>query len=109
MSGQISRQSVYLSATARLRVPKVPLGVNASGKMPVGIIGQVLLGQRALSTVASDLISRAPPTEQTLSLAQRLLAGDRVALSRAITLCESSNPDHEVQAEHLLQRVLADR
>jgi LAO/AO transport system kinase len=40
------------------------------------------------------------------TLAQRVLAGDRPALSRAITLIESRRPDHQEQAEQLLERLL---
>lgn len=39
-------------------------------------------------------------------LAQRVLAGDRRALARAITLIESRRPDHQEQAERLLARLL---
>jgi LAO/AO transport system kinase len=39
-------------------------------------------------------------------LAQRVLAGDRRALARAITLIESRRPDHQEQAERLLDRLL---
>lgn len=38
--------------------------------------------------------------------AARLLAGDRTALARAITLIESTRPDHRREAEALLERVL---
>ena len=40
------------------------------------------------------------------TLAQRVLAGDRRALARAITLIESRRPDHQQQADALLQRLL---
>ncbi len=39
-------------------------------------------------------------------LAERVLAGDRQALARAITLIESTRPDHRSQAEELLERLL---
>ena len=39
-------------------------------------------------------------------LATRLLAGDRAALARAITLVESRRPDHQAQARALLARVM---
>jgi LAO/AO transport system kinase len=48
------------------------------------------------SSLDNDLSSK------TLSLAQGLLAGDRVSLSRAITLIESSLPHHQRQADLLL-------
>jgi LAO/AO transport system kinase len=40
------------------------------------------------------------------TLAQRVLAGDRRALARAITLIESRRPEHQEQAENLLGRLL---
>ena len=43
----------------------------------------------------------------TEGLADRLMAGERAALARAITLVESKRPDHEAQAQALLQAVLA--
>ncbi|HEX2477956.1 MAG TPA: methylmalonyl Co-A mutase-associated GTPase MeaB [Geminicoccaceae bacterium] len=39
-------------------------------------------------------------------LAQRVLAGDRRALARAITLIESRRADHQEQADRLLERLL---
>ena len=39
-------------------------------------------------------------------LAQRILGGDRRALARAITLIESRRPDHQEQAEQLLEHLL---
>jgi LAO/AO transport system kinase len=39
-------------------------------------------------------------------LAQRVRAGERRALARAITLIESQRPDHQEQAEALLERLL---
>jgi GTPase len=40
------------------------------------------------------------------TLAQRILSGDRRALARAITLIESRRPDHQEQAEGLLELLL---
>ena len=40
------------------------------------------------------------------NLARRVLDGDRRALARAITLIESRKPDHQEQAERLLERLL---
>jgi LAO/AO transport system kinase len=40
------------------------------------------------------------------TLAQRVRNGDRRALARAITLIESKRPDHQEQAEQLLERLL---
>ncbi|HYD98216.1 MAG TPA: methylmalonyl Co-A mutase-associated GTPase MeaB [Alphaproteobacteria bacterium] len=42
----------------------------------------------------------------TATLAASLRAGDRRALARAITLCESTRPDHRAAAEALLAAVL---
>lgn len=39
-------------------------------------------------------------------LAQRIRAGDRAALGRAVTLIESKRPDREAEAQHLLQALL---
>lgn len=50
------------------------------------------------------------PTAQTYNapdpLAEPILAGDRRALARAITLIESTRPDHRSRAEDLLQTLL---
>ena len=48
-------------------------------------------------------------TPFTKQLADGVLRGDRVSLARAITLCESSNHEHEKQAELLLEHVLVNR
>ena len=40
------------------------------------------------------------------ALARDLIAGDRRALARAITLIESTRPDHRVEAEALIERAL---
>ncbi|WP_027135179.1 methylmalonyl Co-A mutase-associated GTPase MeaB [Geminicoccus roseus] len=45
----------------------------------------------------------APPIA---ALAERLLAGERAALARAITLIESSRADHQADAQALLRRLL---
>jgi LAO/AO transport system kinase len=42
----------------------------------------------------------------TERLADRLMAGERAALARAITLVESRRADHEIEAQALLQAVL---
>jgi LAO/AO transport system kinase len=44
--------------------------------------------------------------EDVSATAERLLAGDRRALARAITLVESTRDDHRVQAQHLLDAIL---
>jgi LAO/AO transport system kinase len=42
----------------------------------------------------------------TARLAERVLSGDRRALARAITLVESTRPDHRAEAEALLEALL---
>jgi LAO/AO transport system kinase len=44
---------------------------------------------------------------KTESFATRVRAGDRAALGRAVTLIESRRPDHEAEAQKLLQALLA--
>ena len=48
-------------------------------------------------------MSAPPPVED---LAERLVAGDRAALARAITLVESRRADHQAAARALVQRLL---
>lgn len=43
--------------------------------------------------------------EEAAALAERLLAGDRRALARAITLVESTRPDHRAAARAMLSRL----
>jgi LAO/AO transport system kinase len=57
-----------------------------------------------LSTILSNVNGHMTPALKTL--AERVLAGDRRALARAITLIESRRPDHQEQAERLLDRLL---
>ncbi|MCA0425280.1 MAG: methylmalonyl Co-A mutase-associated GTPase MeaB [Proteobacteria bacterium] len=47
-----------------------------------------------------------PLTLDALPLADRILAGDRAALARAITLVESKRIDHQAEARALVQRLL---
>jgi LAO/AO transport system kinase len=47
-----------------------------------------------------------PRAHDVPSLAERLRAGDRAALARAITLVESRKPEHQQQARELVQLVL---
>ena len=63
----------------------------------------------ATSSALPSILTEVPLSEKTLSLANGVLKGERVALSRAITLIESSNPEHEQQAELLLEYVLKNR
>ena len=46
------------------------------------------------------------PLAEPDDLARRLVAGDRRALAQAITLAESTRPDHRARAETLLERLL---
>jgi LAO/AO transport system kinase len=48
-----------------------------------------------------------PAADPTADLAERLIGGDRRALARAITLIESTRPDHRDQADRLIARLLA--
>lgn len=41
-------------------------------------------------------------------LAQGIRAGDRLAISRSLTLCESTRPDHALQAAALLRKLIDD-
>lgn len=47
-----------------------------------------------------------PITDRTATLADGILAGERRALARAITLVESTRHDHRTQASRLIERVL---
>ena len=47
-----------------------------------------------------------PPSLDIDSLRERLLAGDRAALARAITLAESKRADHRAAARSLIDSVL---
>jgi LAO/AO transport system kinase len=49
-----------------------------------------------------------PATSGTEALAEAVRSGDRTELSRAITLVESTRPDHREQAQELLLRLLPD-
>lgn len=53
--------------------------------------------------------SRIQATTDTKGLISGVLSGNRVALSRAITLAESTNAKHQEQAELLLERILTER
>eukprot|EP00937_MAST-01D_sp_MAST-1D-sp2_P004439 g4439.t1 len=62
------------------------------------------LGTSAISALPAISAQQQQRVEQ---LATKLVAGQRAALSRAITLVESSNPDHRAMAGTLLDRVTA--
>jgi len=66
---------------------------------------------RHASAAPLDAATRAhvPGWPSTLALADGLLACDRAALARAITLIESTRPDHRAQADVLLNHVLSAR
>jgi LAO/AO transport system kinase len=53
-------------------------------------------------TLPTGMPNRADDAE----LAQKLQAGDRVSLARAITLVESTRPDHREQAQRLLMELM---
>ena len=61
----------------------------------------------AASTSASPILSSLPPELQALALG--VLSGDRLSLSRAITLVESSHPKHIGQAQQLLDALAKER
>jgi LAO/AO transport system kinase len=48
-------------------------------------------------------------TPRTLGLAEGVLKGDRLSLSRAITLIESTKESHRLEAEGLLDHVVRER
>jgi len=48
-------------------------------------------------------------TPRTLGLAEGVLKGDRLSLSRAITLIESTKESHRLEAEALLDHVVRER
>ena len=50
--------------------------------------------------------SSTPPAARLEALAADVRAGNRRALAKAITLVESTRPDHEVEAQRLLERLL---
>ena len=50
--------------------------------------------------------SAVKPAIDVIALAESLLAGDRAALARAITLVESAAPQHEAPAQALLRQLL---
>jgi LAO/AO transport system kinase len=50
--------------------------------------------------------SRPQPGETSAILATALCAGDRRALARAVTLVESTRPDHRKEAERLVEAIL---
>mmetsp|Transcript_11383 Transcript_11383/g.22264 ORF Transcript_11383/g.22264 Transcript_11383/m.22264 type:complete len:431 (-) Transcript_11383:517-1809(-) len=57
----------------------------------------------------AKLAAREAMSESTLALAKGVLAGNRVSLSRAITLIESWKESHALQAQYLLEYVLKAR
>ena len=60
-----------------------------------------------VSPPAQSVIGTPAPVGQIEALAQSVLAGDRRALARAITLVESARPDHREQARALVAQVAA--
>ena len=55
---------------------------------------------------ASSPVSSDPSDRVANSLAAKLLAGDRRALAKALTLVESSRADHRLQAENLIAQIM---
>lgn len=53
-----------------------------------------------------EKMPRATARDAAAALAESLMAGDRRALARAITLIESTRPDHRHQAEALMEKLL---
>ncbi|RKP26864.1 P-loop containing nucleoside triphosphate hydrolase protein [Syncephalis pseudoplumigaleata] len=79
------------------------------------------LARRRTGQLAAQLIARhyatqqasSPPPRQSLSpatvaLRDRLIHGERYALSQAITLVESSRHDHRIEASRLLSSILSE-
>lgn len=65
--------------------------------------------QRIKSTVRQEMQKMTELSPEYKQLADDLLAGDRYALSRAITLVESSTHQHREQSNHLLSYCLTKR
>ena len=55
---------------------------------------------------ASSPVSSDPSDRVANSLAAKLLAGNRRALAKALTLVESSRADHRLQAENLIAQIM---
>ncbi|KAI8597351.1 methylmalonic aciduria type A protein, mitochondrial [Dissophora ornata] len=66
--------------------------------------------QRGLATISQENNVAEQPDKRRDDSVEGILAGlvegDRYALARAITLIESSNPKHRVQAQRLLSKIL---
>jgi LAO/AO transport system kinase len=62
--------------------------------------------RRRAKPAARKQKSAKPAEDSIAELAGKIMAGDRRALARAITLIESTRPDHRTEADRLLQRIL---
>ncbi|HWA24451.1 MAG TPA: methylmalonyl Co-A mutase-associated GTPase MeaB [Lacunisphaera sp.] len=69
-----------------------------------GFATRIVAGKTAASG-RSRRVRKAPAPVDPRELARQILAGDRVALARGITLVESRAPAHRAAAAELLQRV----
>ena len=77
-------------------------GSEFAGRVMPGVAG-------AAEGAGGHKVHRRPVRARRLSLddyEKGVLGGDRVILSRAITLVESNNPDHFNDAQELIQRIL---
>ena len=99
------------------------MGLASSLSLIVIVIG--IMRRRlcaAAATAGATTIIKRPPlsmpasafstssiTPRTLSLAEGVLKGDRLSLSRAITLIESTKESHRLEAEALLDHVVRER
>jgi LAO/AO transport system kinase len=101
------------AAAALTRLATGLVSLRARGWHPSST---VLLRFRCTSAAAESVAAAAatPPgadaDDRTIHhLARSILAGDRMSLARAITLCESSRPEHSRQAGALLRTLIAAR
>ncbi len=80
----------------------------AEGLVPTGERLRQAQPERAVSTVRPEPVEG--PVEERAGLRQaqleRILAGERRAIAKAITLLESTRPDHREQADALLNTLL---
>lgn len=105
------------AAIARAAMTRAASRLSAGHSAPA--VAPTLMGARSFSAAAasssstasaasaSPILSSLSPELQ--SLAAGVLSGDRLSLSRAITLVESSHPKHIVQAQQLLDALAKER
>ncbi|KAG0360291.1 hypothetical protein BGZ54_009626 [Gamsiella multidivaricata] len=104
------------AARARMTFPRGPVLTLAGRLRPLPATPPLTytrpLAQRSFVTTSPETLSedQRQPVKQRDDSVEGLLAGlledDRYALARAITLVESSNPKHRVQAQKLLSKIL---